>query len=203
MKDKNTIIIIDMVLIIVAMALAIFFAILVSENKEENNKNSNLNFITEEVSVNIDDTLMEEYVGDELGISFKYYNDLTKFSETKEETSIYQGVAMYQEEGNEGINVLIGNAPDDITLDSYINANISAIMDSNNLTKDDIVVIKEGVKLGGVDAYKVRFKMDDINIYQIATIKGSKEYVVTYSAEDLLYDKQRAENMFSTFEFLE
>lgn len=203
MKDKNTIIIIDIVLIVVAVALGIFLVVLSNGNSSsESQESQNFKFTTEDVIVNVDDTLMTEYTADKLGIKIKHYNELTKISETSEESSMYKGLAMYREEGNEGINILIGSVANETTFDNYIAANVSAIMDSNSLTEEDIVVIKEGVKLGGIDAFKMRYKMDDINIYQIATIKDSKEYVVTYSAEDTYYDKQKADNMFSTFEFI-
>lgn len=207
MKDKNTIIIIDIVLIMVAVALAIFLAVLMGENNNSSNENNeiqvgNFEFITEDVEVNVDETLMLQYESEVLGLKFKYYNYLTRTSETTDAESMYKGVARYKEDGKEGFSILIGNVPKDTTLETYINANVTAIMDANSLTKNDIVVIKDNVKLGGLDAYKIRYKMDGLNIYQIATIKDGKEYVVMYSAEDGYYDKQRAENMFSTFEFI-
>lgn len=210
MKDRNTIIILDIVLIVVAVALAIFLAVLVGQNKNEsenkkseiNNYASDFDFTTEDVFVNVDDTLMFEYANSDLNIKFKHYNDLTRTSETTEKDLMYQGVARYTEDGNEGISLLIGSVSKETTLESYIIANVNAIMEANELSKKEIVVIKDNVKFGNVDAYKVRYKMDGLNIYQMATIKDGKEYVVMYSAEDGFFDKQRAENMFSTFEFI-
>ena len=81
-------------------------------------------------------------------------------------------------------------------------SNIDAVISTNNLKKEDVTVVKDNVKMGDLPAYKIRYKIDGVNIYQMATIKDGKEYIFTYSAEDLYYDKQRAENMFSTFEFI-
>lgn len=196
MKDKSMIIILDIVLIVIAIALAIFLLI-VNKDKKENT----LNFVNEEVKVEIDDNKMKEYSSDKLGIKLKYYNEFEKVSEVTE-NSMYNNAGMFRNIGNEGINILIGNISKDITLEQYMYSNVNALMESNNLEKEDIEVIKENIKMGGLDAYKIRYKIDGINIYQMATIKDAKEYILTYSAEDIYYDKQRAENMFSTFAFI-
>lgn len=203
MKNKNTIIIVNIVLITVAIALAIFLVVLKNDNNEVvKNAENNFNYIVENVEINIDDNLMTEYVSKDLGFKLKHYNELTRVSETNDADSMYKSAAMFRESGNEGISILIGNISKDTTLAGYLNANINTVIDTNGLTKDDVVVVKEGVKLGDLDAFKLRYKMEDINIYQIIAIKDSKEYVITYSAEDAYYDKQKADNMFSTFEFL-
>lgn len=200
--DYTTIVVLDIVLIVVAIALAIsLFAL--NKNYSSGTETADFDFTTEEVSVNIDDTLMTEYTNQDLGIKLKYYNDYTKVSETTEVDAMYKSAAMYKEETKEGISILIGSVSENTTFDSYLNATVTAVMESNNLKKDDIVVIKNNIKLGNLDAFKIRYKMEDgTNIYQIYTIKDNKEYVVTYSAEDANYDKQKADNMFSTFEFI-
>ena len=196
MKDKNMIIILDIVLIVIAIALGIFLVI-VNSNKKENT----LNFVNEEVKVEIDESKMKEYSSEKLGVKFKYYNDYEKVSEVTD-NSMYNNAGMFRNGGNEGINILIGNISKDITLDQYMYSNVNAIIESNNLKKEDIIVVKDNVKMGNFDAYKIRYKIDGVNIYQISTINNGKEYILTYSAEDTHYNKQKAENMFSTFKFI-
>lgn len=199
MKDKSTIIILDIVLVVIAIALAIFLVV-VNEDKK-NKKQDTINFVTEEVNVQIDDSLMKEYSSDKLGVKLKYYNEFEKVSEVTE-NSMYINAGMFRNGGNEGVNILIGNVSKFTIFEDYMYSNIDAIISSNDLKKEDITVVKDNVKMGGLSAYKIRYKVDGVNIYQMATIKDGKEYIVTYSAEDIYYDKQRAENMFSTFEFI-
>lgn len=196
MKDKSTIIILDIVLIVIAIALAIFLVVVNADKKQDS-----INFATEEISTQIDDSLMKEYSSDKLGVKLKYYNEFEKVSEVTE-NSMYTNAGMFRNGGNDGVNILIGNLSKDISFEEYMYSNIDAVISTNNLKNEDITVIKNNVKMGGIEAYKIRYKIDGVNIYQMATIKEGKEYIFTYSAEDIYYDKQRAENMFSTFEFI-
>lgn len=198
-KNKEIIIILDVILIIVAVALAIFLAVII---KNKNTKSDDeVNFVTEEVSVNIDEGKMKEYSSKALGVKFKYYNDLEKVSEVTE-NSMFLNAGMFRGVGNEGVNILIGNIKETLNFEDYLYSHIYGIMESNGLKAKDLEVVKDNVKMGGLDSFKIRYKTGDINFYQMMVQKDGKEYIMTYSAEDLYFDKQRAEDMFSTFEFL-
>lgn len=199
-KSKKIIILLDVILIIVAIALAVSLVIIIKNKKEDNT--NNFKFVSNQVVANIDETKMTEYSNKLLGIKFKYYNEFEKVGDVTQ-NSLFLNAGMYRNQGNEGINVLIGNVKETLSFEDYLYSHIYGIMESNNLKEKDIEIVKDNVKMGGLDSFKILYKSDDINFYQMMVQKDKKEYIMTYSAEDLYFDKQRAEDMFSTFEFLE
>lgn len=199
---KKSIVFMNCILIMIAIALAVFLVVLKKDKtNHEKRENTDIQFITEEVNIQIDEERMKNYVSEKLGVKIKYDKDLEKVSEINDNT-MYNNIGMFRKEGNEGLHIIIGNLSEDIALEDYMYASVEAIRNSNGLTKEDIVVIKDNVKMGELEAFKLRYKVDGIYFYQMITIKDKKEYVVTYSAEEKFYDKSKADNMFSTFEFI-
>lgn len=199
---KKSIVFMNCILIMIAIALAVFLVVLKKDKtNHEKGENTDIQFITEEVNIQIDEERMKNYVSEKLGVKIKYDKDLEKVSEINDNT-MYNNIGMFRKEGNEGLHIIIGNLSEDIALEDYMYASVEAIRNSNGLTKEDIVVIKDNVKMGELEAFKLRYKVDGIYFYQMITIKDKKEYVVTYSAEEKFYDKSKADNMFSTFEFI-